>query len=108
MKILGWGEHFALGETRYLNGASHGPLPRVAIEAVEEALSWKRDPSLIDDRVYFTLPDRVRAAAAPFFGVEAEEIAVVTGASTGINLVVAGLDWRPGGSNLLIFSRKYV
>ena len=96
MSCAGWKEHFALGQTIYLNGAAHGPLPSVAIEAAEEALSWKRDPSLIDDSVYFTLPDRVRAAAAPFFGADAEEIAVVTGASTGINLVVAGLDWRPG------------
>lgn len=96
VSIDGWKEHFALGETIYLNGAAHGPLPSVAIEAAEEALGWKRDPSLIDDGVYFTLPDRVRAAASPFFGVDAEEIAVVTGASTGINLVVGGLDWRPG------------
>jgi selenocysteine lyase/cysteine desulfurase len=94
--MKGWKEHFDLGETIYLNGASHGPLPSVAIDAAGEGLDWKRDPSLIDDSIYFTLPDRVRAAGAPFFGVDAEGIAVVTGASTGINLVVAGLDWRPG------------
>jgi selenocysteine lyase/cysteine desulfurase len=96
VSIEGWKEDFALGETIYLNGASHGPLPAVAIDAVGEALNWKRDPSLIDDSIYFRLPDRVRAAGAPFLGVDAENIAVVTGASTGINLVVAGLDWHPG------------
>ncbi|MFQ5744062.1 MAG: aminotransferase class V-fold PLP-dependent enzyme [Acidobacteriota bacterium] len=92
----GWKEHFRLGDRVYLNGANHGPFPAVAIEAVQEALAWKRDPSLVDDAVYFDLPERVRRAAAPFFGCEPHEIAVVTGASTGINLVVSGLDWRRG------------
>lgn len=92
----GWKEHFDLGDTIYLNGAAHGPFPKVAITAVEEALSWKRDPSLIDDTVYFSLPNRIRQAAVPFLHVEPRDIAVVTGASTGINLLASGLDWRPG------------
>lgn len=92
----GWKAEFDLGDTVYLNGANHGPFPRRTIAAVLEALEWKRDPSRIDDSIYFTLPDRIRAAAAPFFGGEPEEIAVTSGASTGVNVLVQGLDWRPG------------
>lgn len=92
----GWKAEFDLGETVYLDGANHGPFPRRTIAAILEALEWKRDPSRIDDSVYFTLPDRIRAAAAPFFGGEAADIAVTSGASTGVSLVARGLDWRPG------------
>ncbi len=93
---MSWKADFELADTVYLNGANHGPFPRVASEAVEEALAWKRDPSSIDDSIYFSLPDRVRQAAAPFFGCRPEELAVATGASTGVALMAEGIDWRPG------------
>jgi selenocysteine lyase/cysteine desulfurase len=93
---MGWKSDFDLGDSAYLNGANHGPLPRVAIDAVQEALSWKRDPSRIDDSIYFTLPDRVRRAAAPFFGCRPQDLAVCTGASSGVGLLAGGIDWRPG------------
>ena len=93
---MSWKSDFDLGGTTYLNGANHGPLPRVAIDAVNEALEWKRDPSSIDDSIYFTLPDRVRQAAAPFFNCHPEDLAVTTGASAGMSLLAGGLDWKPG------------
>ncbi len=94
--MVSWKNDFDLGDTTYLNGANHGPLPRVAIDAVIEALGWKRDPSLVDDSIYFTLPDRVRRAAAPFFGCDPGDLAVTTGASAGTGLLAGGLDWKPG------------
>ncbi len=93
---MSWKSDFDLGDTAYLNGANHGPFPRVAIDAVSEALGWKRDPSSIDDSIYFTLPDRIRRAAAPFFGCDPGDLAVTTGASTGVALLAEGLDWNPG------------
>ena len=93
---MSWKSDFDLGDTAYLNGANHGPFPRVAIDAVGEALGWKRDPSSIDDSIYFTLPDRVRRAAAPFFGCDPGDLAVTTGASAGVALLADGLDWKPG------------
>lgn len=93
---MSWKDRFDLGDTAYLNGANHGPFPRVACAAVEEALSWKRDPARIDDSIYFALPDRVRRAAAPFFGCRPQDLAVCTGASSGVALLAGGLDWRTG------------
>ena len=92
----GWKSHFDLGDSVYLNGANQGPFPRVAIAAIDEALAWKRDPSSINDEIYFTLPDRVRRAAARFFGCEPQELAVTTGASTGIGVLASGFDWKAG------------
>lgn len=93
---MSWKASFALGDSIYLNGANHGPFPRVAIDAVAEALEWKRDPTGIDDAVYFELPDRVRRAAAPFFGCRPRDLAVTTGASAGVGLLAEGIDWRRG------------
>lgn len=92
---MSWKNDFDLGGTTYLNGANHGPLPRVAIDAANEALEWKRDPSSIDDSIYFTLPNRVRRAAAPFFNCHPEDLAVTTGASAGMSLLAGGLEWKP-------------
>ena len=92
----GWKDDFDLGDSVYLNGANQGPFPRFASAAVQDALAWKRDPSSIDDSIYFSLPDRVRRAAAPFFGCDPADIAVTTGASTGVGLLAQGLDWKPG------------
>lgn len=85
---------FDLRGCAYLDGAAHGPLPRCSLAAATRALDWKRDPTRIDDRLYFELPDRIRRAAAPLFGCAAEDIALATGASHGISLVSQGLDWR--------------
>ena len=93
---MSWKGQFDLGDTVYLNGANHGPFPRVASAAVEEALNWKRDPSTVDDAIYFALPNRVRRAAAPFFACRPQDLAVTTGASTGVALLAAGIEWRRG------------
>lgn len=92
----GWKGQFDLRARVYLDGATQGPIPRVAIEAVGEALELKRDPSGLDDSLYFTLPDRIRAAAAPFFACDPHEIAVSTGASAGVGLLAHGIDWNEG------------
>lgn len=93
---MSWKERFDLRHTVYLNGATQGPLPRVAIAAIEQAVALKRDPSRIDDAIYFELPDRVRKAGAALFGCRPQDLAVCTGASAGVGLLAGGLDWRHG------------
>src|SRR5579885_3496665 len=51
--------------------------------------------------VYFGLPDRVRSLLAQLLGVQAEEIALTTGASAGLAALAAGLDWKPGDEIVL-------
>lgn len=89
-------DSFDLGERVYINGAAHGPLPRPSRAAAERALAWKSDPTGLDDRQYFELPDRIRAAGAALIGAQPHDIAVGTGASHGISLVSCGLEWASG------------
>ena len=88
-------EWFDLEDAVYLNAAGQGPLPRVAVRAAAQALEWKKFPHTMPDTTYFELPDRIRTSLAKLVGGRAEEIAITTGASSGLAAVAAGLDWRP-------------
>ena len=89
-------EFFDFEGVAYLATASEGPLPRVSAKAMQAAIEWKKMPHRIPDNAYFELPDRVREKAAKFIGADAEEMAVTTGASAGMGVVAAGMNFQPG------------
>jgi cysteine desulfurase / selenocysteine lyase len=80
----------------YLNLAGNSPIPKVAIKRMQEAIEWKKSPQRIPDTAFFEVPNRVRAAIAKLIGGKPEEIALTTGASTGMAAVAYGLEWKPG------------
>jgi selenocysteine lyase/cysteine desulfurase len=94
-------EWFEMADTVYLNVAGQGPLPRVSVRAVQQALEWKKFPHQMPDDEHFALPNKVRALAARLIGGKAEEIAVTTGTSAGLAAVAVGLDWRPDDEVLI-------
>ena len=94
-------EWFEIEDAVFLNAAGHGPLPRVAVRAAAQAIEWKKFPHTMPDTAYFELPDRIRASLAKLIGGRAEEIAITTGASSGLAAVAAGLDWKPGDEVLV-------
>jgi cysteine desulfurase/selenocysteine lyase len=80
----------------YLNVAGNGPLPKVSVKAAQGAIEWKKFPQRVPDEAYFDVPNRIRASLGKLIGANAEEIALTTGASTGMSAVAYGLTWRPG------------
>jgi len=80
----------------YLNLAGNSPIPKAAIKRMQEAIEWKKFPQRIPDAAFFEVPNRVRAAIAKLIGGKPDEIALTTGASTGMSAVAYGLDWEPG------------
>ncbi len=94
-------EFYDFEDTLYLNVATQGPLPRVALRAVQQALEWKKNPAALPDETYFGLPDRVRRAIAQLVRAAPEEIAVTAGASAGLAAVASGIRWRPGDEVLI-------
>jgi cysteine desulfurase/selenocysteine lyase len=80
----------------YLNLAGNSPIPKAAIRRMQEAIEWKKFPQRIPDAAFFEVPNRVRAAIAKLIGGKPDEIALTTGASTGMSAVAYGLDWKPG------------
>src|SRR5260370_16745065 len=50
----------------------------------------------MDDVVFFEAPSRIRASLSKMIGAKPEEIALTTGASTGVAAVAHFLRWNPG------------
>jgi len=89
-------EWFEIEDATYLNTAAHAALPRVALRAVQASLEANKFPHHVDDAVFFEAPIRIRASLAKMIGAKPEEIALTTGASTGIAAVAHFLTWKPG------------
>jgi cysteine desulfurase / selenocysteine lyase len=89
-------EWFEIEDATYLNLAGQSPMPKVAVRAVHAALELKKFPQRIPDSAFFDLPNRIRASIAKLIGAKPQEIALTTGASTGMAAVALGLRWQPG------------
>ncbi|HKQ86008.1 MAG TPA: aminotransferase class V-fold PLP-dependent enzyme [Candidatus Acidoferrales bacterium] len=85
----------------YLNAARLAPLPLVSARAAEEALEWSKQPYRLPDGAFFDMPDRIRGKVARLIDAQAEEIAVTTGASSGMACIAAGIDWKAGDEVLV-------
>jgi cysteine desulfurase / selenocysteine lyase len=80
----------------YLNLAGQSPVPKTAIKALDNAVEWKKFPQRIPDAAFFEVPNRVRTAIARLIAGQPEEIALTSGASTGMAAVAYGMRWQPG------------
>jgi selenocysteine lyase/cysteine desulfurase len=89
-------EWFEIEDATYLNTAGQSALPKVALRAAQNALEWKKFPHRMPDEAYFEIPNRIRGSIAQLIGANADEIALTTGASTGMAAVGYGLAWKPG------------
>lgn len=87
----------------YLNAAGQAPMPRVALEAVQAALEWKKFPYVLTDHAELDLPGSVRGSIASLIGAQPEEIALTTGASAGLVALAYGIDWKHGDEVLTAY-----
>jgi selenocysteine lyase/cysteine desulfurase len=88
----------------YLNLAGQSPVPKAAIRAIQSAVEWKKSPHTLPDSAYFDTPNRVRASIARLIAAKPNEIALTSGASTGMLAVAFGLAWKPGDEVLTAVS----
>jgi cysteine desulfurase/selenocysteine lyase len=96
-RITDWREEwFEFEDATYLNTAGQGPMPKVSVRAVQAALEWKKFPHRMPESAYFETPNRIRASLARLIGGNPQEIALTTGASSGMAAVAYGLSWKPG------------
>jgi cysteine desulfurase / selenocysteine lyase len=89
-------EWFDNEEATYLNLAGQSPMPKAAVRAVQAAIEWKKFPQRIPDTAFFDVPNRIRTSIAKLIGAQPEDIALTSGASTGMSAVAYGLNWRVG------------
>jgi selenocysteine lyase/cysteine desulfurase len=89
-------EWFEFEDATYLNTAGNAPMPKASLKAAQAAIEWKKFPQRVPDEAYFDVPNRIRASIGQLIGARAEEIALTTGASTGMASAAYGLTWKPG------------
>ena len=80
----------------YLDTAAHAVMPRVAAAAAEGSIEANRRPYRVDDATFFDVSDGLRSAIATLLGGSAQEVALTTGASTGLQVIAQNIDWRHG------------
>ena len=89
-------EWFEIDDATYLNTAAHAVIPRVALRAVQTSIEANKFPHHVEDAVFFEAPVRIRTSLSKLIGAKPEEIALTTGASTGVAAVAQLLRWKPG------------
>ena len=80
----------------YLDLAAEAPMPRVAVEAAQQAVEAKTYPHRVAPGPYSEVSNTLRASLARLVGGRPEEVALTTGAGAGLAALAHGLDWRPG------------
>jgi selenocysteine lyase/cysteine desulfurase len=81
----------------YLNAANVCPASRPVLDRYAALLrDFQADPSFQNREKYRPLREAVRAKLAGLLGVTADEIAITRNTSEGTNLVVRGIDLKPG------------
>jgi cysteine desulfurase / selenocysteine lyase len=84
------------GERVYLNHASTGPLPARAVRALSEWSAMRGEPWRISDDMEFGIMNRARELAGRIIGATADEIALTTNTSHGINIAARCLPLGAG------------
>jgi L-cysteine/cystine lyase len=83
-------------ECIYLNTGTYGPMPEPALQELLEATAAAERQGIACTRDIMQDVNRARQGLAAMVGVEPGQIAMSRNSTDGINLVLAGLDWRPG------------
>jgi selenocysteine lyase/cysteine desulfurase len=90
-------------EVAWINASHQGALPRVAVDAVNEAVEWKRFPHFLSDsQLFVDVPRLQREAIGQLVNCPADEIILGNSASYGLHLLANGIRWRPGDEVLVV------
>jgi selenocysteine lyase/cysteine desulfurase len=90
----------------YLNHASVAALPRPVVEVMTQYLVERGQAGSEALSDWDGRHEEIRQLAARFVGAHRDEIAFTGSVSHGLNIVAAGLDWRPG-DNLICAETEF-
>lgn len=80
----------------WLNAASEGPLPKVAAEALKEAVYWKSAVHQLDIPKFIKVPVELKKNIAELLNVESRDVILGSSASYGLHILANGLQWQAG------------
>ena len=86
----------------WLSTAHQGALPRAAVEAAHQALSWKISPNRLNEDSYGAVIGGLKQALGGLVNAPAEDIILGNSASYGMHLFANGLPLNSGDEVLLV------
>jgi selenocysteine lyase/cysteine desulfurase len=86
----------------WINCAHQGPLPRVSVDALDEAVSLKIRPFTLEDEMFFTVPRELKEALGRLLNVSYYEVILGNSTSYGLHLIANGICWEEGDEVLLV------
>lgn len=94
----------ALSNKAYFNYGGQGPMPQVALEAMQQAQLYMQEAGPFSgsvNRWIQTESQQTRQAIATELGVTPDTITLTDSVSTGCNIALWGLDWQAGDRILI-------
>lgn len=85
-----------LKRVTYLNSGTYGPMPVPALRAYLSAMSELERDGVACARPLAAEAEELRAALARLIGAQPGEVAFTGNSTDGLNIVLAGTDWRAG------------
>ena len=95
-------DQFGPFDGTWINTAHQGALPRAAVAAAHQALSWKISPNRLLEDSFDTVIGRLKQALGRLLNTPAEDIILGNSASYGMHLFANGIPWRDGDEVLLV------
>src|SRR5882757_9059304 len=92
----------SLTQWTYLNTATYGQMPRVAVEAANRHFARRDEFACADFLAWFDDMDRIRELCGQLINCSAEDIAFVNSASSGLSWLMQGIDWKHGDEVLTL------
>jgi len=86
----------------WLNAASEGPLPKVAAEALREAIHWKSAVHLLDIPKFIKVPVELKSSIAELINVDSRDVILGSSASYGLHILANGIKWQAGDEVLVM------
>jgi len=86
----------------WLNVASEGPLPKVAVQALQEAIEWKNAPHLLTIAKFQQVPLELKKAIARLIHVDWQDVILGNSATYGLHLISNGIEFKKGDEIILL------
>lgn len=80
----------------WLNAASEGPIPKISIAALNQAVKWKSSPELLTIPKFIETPLLLKKSLATLINANVDDIILGNSATYGIHLLSHGLNLEQG------------
>ena len=89
-------------ERIWLNTAHQGPIPKKAVDAIQQAVKYKISPSLIEDDSFVKVPLSLKEQLGKLIGAQSNDIILGNSTTYGLHILANGIPMKKGDEVLLV------